>query len=346
MDEVKRCKFRYRCHHKPGHVYCPNQILEDRYCEHHHKVVLLAKSKENGVNHFRYLPPEIIVLIVEFTSASNICRVLDKYFNKSINQFNLKSESGWLGAIWKESYRLTIYLMDRKAPIELYVAMRSRKFTFINYRLDNEVKFAYWELSTSIIGNSNNSRRDFDRIFEGTMRFYLADKKVCNFGKNKSIARARIYLKLLLRFSLNKSNFELTNRILRAHFARSNDRMIDLMSLFHGRLSWKMLNASTIEFLYKYQTNFQDENEKLAFTKELIEKITQYKSTCTLLVTLKNIQVVDPKFYQLLVENNLVTIESKIKDSNEDKITPVSPREKLLEKLETKEDSEDSSDED
>lgn len=294
---VLKCRCKHR--HSQFDVYqiCNEMVVKgSTYCVKHTK--LKEVSKNDLIDFSSILPPEVVGVIIEYSRASNVLRAVNSKFRKIIKHLNIIDQSGWYGAVQQQSYSLTIFLMTRRAPIELYIALGSKNEGLLRYRNENETHFAYWEISTS---NFNTKRRapnrDFRSSFSKTMIFYFAKRKLKNIKEGKkNYSYARLFFNKLINFCNRNLNFDLVDRMIQYHFKVTGDTMIELIDGFVDSILYSTIYMDVLEFLYKTQKNFKDDDEKLDFTKILIKRLERYRKKEKILNYLSKC---DPNLFEL-----------------------------------------------
>lgn len=323
----RRCQAKYRRPKHEFHYICGEVVVKgSKYCEKHHYIAekLKEDEKDKFIIDFFILPPEIVGLIIEYSRASNVLKAVNSKFRKIIKHLNIVDQSGWYGAAQMNSYSLSMFLMVRKAPIELYIAISSKNESLMKYRKKGEALFAYWEISTSNFNNNCfNYRRNFETSFPATMRFYLdrSRKNLLNIKKTSYLG-CRFGFNKLIENSVRKLNFDLADRMIKHHFnVVPNDRMMSLIDAFYYPMFFTRRVMPIVEFLYKNPNNFKDEDEKIAFTKKMIIKLRKPKEQRHFLECLSKC---DSKLFELL--NTFVhssVMEEIDNDEPEDESEPV-----------------------
>src|SRR5438105_4895674 len=116
--------------------YCcdKDSVKNSKFCEKHRKIELKKTNKKKCLDLFRFLDPAVVAIIIGYSRASNVLRAVNSRFRNIIKRYNIEAESGWYGAIQASSYSLSMFLIIRKAPIELYIASNSKGDNFKMYR--------------------------------------------------------------------------------------------------------------------------------------------------------------------------------------------------------------------
>lgn len=206
------------------------------YCTNHSKLVernlqkLLKRESYEHQSIFQVLPSDIIKIIFDYSKASNLLRIVCKWFKRLIIGLNIKIESGWQGALQMNSLKLFMFLYNRRAPIEYHLSKDN--IILANYHQGNKKKFIKWEFL-------KDPREDLLDVIDDHHYYILSIFLICI--RNKKWNHADVALSYLHKYDC-----------------------INIIAA-HIRVRTIKKNNKTIILEYISQTNILNEYEKTIF---------------------------------------------------------------------------------